>query len=337
LYLISLLVLCSLPEYELSVDSILLEQLYLDPLAALEILAVLSLEGVSGDCTVAFRGGSSLWCCKKSWHITVDDSSLFPFGRNALLNAQFRDASVMRNTLGLYLTGTLGYPAPLTEYCTLTINGKNMGVYERVEAIDRVFYERNGLLFGPLYKSVNIAGRLSHQYSDTPETAGYEPKADSSPYSNQLAQLIEDCFRGDISSLETNEILAAFAVMVAIGDRDAVSCNYYLHKSRETWHYYPWDRDASFGNSWQGVYDSLWTHNSDRGLMSIFGPARAILSVPENRQTFNELLCETAEIFSSDLCGVVDSLERLIRDDLASDPYYKYTTAQFDSVCLVLK
>ncbi|RKZ01904.1 hypothetical protein DRQ21_09785 [Candidatus Fermentibacteria bacterium] len=336
-FLLLLLVFCSLPVFEVSVDPDLLEELYSDPFSDREIPAVVEFESISGSCTLAFRGGSSLWCDKRSWHIRVDNSRLFRFGKHILLNAQFRDASLMRNSLGLYLTRKLGYPAPQTEFCTLSINGENKGVYERVEAIDRLFYERNGLQFGPLFKSVNIAGRLSHQYSNTMETAGYEPKVDSSPYGSQLVQLIEECFRGDISPLETNEILAAFAVKIAIEDQDAVSSNYYLHKSGGTWHYYPWDRDASFGNSWEGTYDSLWTHNSNRILISIFGPSRAILSVPENRQTFNEILGETADIFTNDLCGVVDSLRFLLRDELASDPYYEYTTAQFDSVCLVLK
>ncbi|MCD6588223.1 MAG: CotH kinase family protein, partial [Candidatus Fermentibacteraceae bacterium] len=145
-FLLLLLVFCSLPVFEVSVDPDFLEELYSEPFSDREIPAVVEFESISGSCTLAFRGGSSLWCDKKSWHIRIDNSQLFRFGKHILLNAQFRDASLMRNSLGLYLTRRLGYPAPQTEFCTLSINGENRGVYERVEAIDRLFYERNGLL-----------------------------------------------------------------------------------------------------------------------------------------------------------------------------------------------
>ncbi|MEA3266564.1 MAG: lamin tail domain-containing protein, partial [Candidatus Fermentibacteria bacterium] len=42
------------------------------------------------------------------------------------------------------------------------------------------------------------------------------------------------------------------------------------------------------------------------------------------------------EIFEEDLPEIIDSIRLLIRDDLASDPYYEYSTAQFDSLCNVM-
>ena len=336
LILIFILVQGTLPHYEVTVDPIYLQQLIADPQAELEVPATISFNGTSGDCTLAFRGGTSLWCLKKSWHIEVDDPFLFPCGGHILLNAQFRDASLMRNTLGLYITRTLGFPASQTEFVTFSINGSNMGVYERVERVDRLFYERNGLSFGPLFKNVDTMGRLSHHFSDTTGLAGYEPKIDSSPYGNQLLELIEASFREDASSLEVNEILAAFAVHVAIGDNDGIIKNFYLHRSNDLWHYYPWDRDATFGNTWYGEYDSSWVTRRHLGDIGYFGAARGILSLPENLDTFNLLLLQTEEIFENDLPRMVDSIRMLIRDDLALDPYYEYSSSQFDSLCNVM-
>ncbi|MCK5786040.1 MAG: CotH kinase family protein [Candidatus Sabulitectum sp.] len=326
----------ALPLYEVEVDPVYLQQLVADPYAELEVPAVVSLSGVSGECTLAFRGGTSLECRKKSWHIRVENPYLFPCGGHILLNAQFRDASLMRNSLGLYLTRELGFPASETEFVSYSINSENMGVYERVERVDRLFYERNGLSFGPLFKNVDTMGRLAHHFSDTTGLAGYEPKIDSYPYGGQLLELIEACFREDVSSLEVDEILAAYAVHVAIGDNDGIIKNFYIHKSDDVWHYYPWDRDATFGNSWQGVYDSNWVTRPHLGDIGYFGATRGIFSNQQNLDEFNSLLEQSADILENSLPQMVDSIRLLIRNDLTSDPYYEYSISQFDSICSVI-
>ena len=337
-FLILLLSMGSLPHYEVTIDPIHYGQLIANPPNKdLEFPASISFNGESGDCTISLRGGTSLGCRKKSWHITIDDPSVVPLSNgHLLLNAQFRDASLMRNTLGHYITRELGFPAPETEFVTLSINNVNKGVYESVERIDRFFYERNGLSFGPLFKNVDTLGRLSHHYSDTTGLAGYEPKIDSSPYGNQLLELIEACLREDVSSLVTGEFLAAFAVHVAICDNDGVIKNFYLHKYNDLWHYYPWDRDATFGNTWEGEYISSWVTKEHLGDICNFGATRGIFSSAENMNEFNNLLFQTTNIIRDDLPQMVDSIRLLIRDDLAQDPYYQYSIHQFDSLCAVI-
>lgn len=327
----------TLPDYSVTVDPVYLQQLYANPIAELEVPAEISFNGESGDCTLAFRGGTSLWCVKKSWHIRIDDPDLIPSGEHLLLNAQFRDPSLMRNTLGLYMTRKLGFPAPETEFVNLSINGEYMGVYEQLERIDRLFYERNGLSFGPLFKNVDVYGRFAEHFSDTTGLAGFEPKIDSSPYGNQLLELIEACFRNDVSSLCAGEILAAYAVHTAIGDQDGIIKNFYLHKSNDIWHYYPWDRDATFGNSWTGEYGANWVTRSNLGDIGFFGATPGIFSIPENMYGFNQLLNETSLIFRDDLPQMVDSIRLLIREDLALDPYYEYSLSQLDSLCNVIQ
>ena len=323
----------SLPHYEVTVEPYYLEQLLADPAADLEVPATVSQGGITGECTLALRGGTSLLLAKKSWRITTQEADLFPGGGHILLNAQFRDASLMRNTLGLYLTREMGFPAPETEFVTLSINNANYGVYEHVERIDRLFYERNGFSFGPLFKNTDTMGRLSQHFADTTGMAGYEPKVDSSPYKTQLLELIESCFRGDVSSLAVDEVLAAFAVHVAICDNDGIIKNFYLHRSDNIWHYYPWDRDATFGNTWQGEYHSSWVRDRHLADIGYFGASRAILLKQENIDIFNNLLEEAGEIMQEDLPEMVDSIRLLIRSDLAEDPYYQYSVSQFDSLC----
>lgn len=326
----------TLPNYSVTVDPVALAYMYEHFQDELEIPATVCLDTTVAEGTLAFRGGTSLFLTKKSWHIRLFEEDAFPCGDHILLNAQFRDPSVMRNTLGLLLTRKLGYPAPETEFVTLSINGANMGVYERVERIDRLFYQRNGTGFGPLFKSTDVMGRLVCHYSDTLGITGFEPKVDSEPYPQLLLQLIEDSFRGDVSSLETEEFIALFAVNTAISDGDGIIKNVYLHNWQGRWHIYPWDRDATFGNDWTGAYQPDWIEKHSLGDIGYFGAARPLLESWSNAQLLNELITASAEVMAVEYPGIIDSLRLEIRDALADDPYYEYSVFQFDSMCSVL-
>ncbi len=64
----------------------------------------------------------------------------------------------------------------------------------------------------------------------------------------------------------------------AISDRDGIIKNFYLHEYMGVWHYYPWDRDATFGNSWKGEYDPDWTDFPSMNDIGYFGASGALLS-----------------------------------------------------------
>lgn len=326
----------NLPGFSVTADPAELEYLFEHFSEELEIPAVLYFDTLEAECTLAFRGGTSLWCTKKSWHIRVDDETIFPWGGHLLLNAQYRDASLMRNTLGLMLTRELGFPAPVTEFVTLAINGSNMGVYERVERIDRLFYLRNGFGFGPLFKNVDTAGRLVCQYADTSGLVGFEPKIDSQPYGDELLMLIEDCFRGDCSSFDRDEILALFAVNTAIADEDGLLKNVYYHKYQDVWHLYPWDRDATFGNTWEGIYNPSWVEETSLEDLGYYGGTRGLLENQMNIHILSDYLAECSHLMENRLPLVVDSLRLEIRNELETDPYYQLSPDQFDSLCQVL-
>ena len=324
-----------LPAYSVTVDSVQLQYLYDHYQDGIEIPAVISRDTLTSECILSFRGAASLHMLKKSWHIRLNKNTPFPEGDHILLGAHVLDAALMRNTLGHTLTRELGFPAPETEFVTLSINGTNMGVYSRIERIDRRFYERNGMGFGPLFKSISPHGRMLPQYAGLAGTYSFEPKIDSDPYEDLLVELIEDCFRGDISSLVTEEFIALFAVKTAISNRDAVVKNFYLHFWQDRWHIYPWDRDATFGNT-PGEYMPGWTNRLSMNDVSRSGVSRALFESWENVQMFNNLVAESAEIMAEKFPGIIDSIRLEIRDELAEDPYYEYTALQFDSICSVL-
>ncbi|PIE51830.1 hypothetical protein CSA37_09730 [Candidatus Fermentibacteria bacterium] len=324
-----------LPEYSITADPEQLEYLYDNFNQGIEIQGVLSIDSVTADCTVSFRGGASLYQEKKSWCIRVEEEGIVPWGKNLLLNAQFLDPSLMRNTLGHFLTRELGFPASRTGFATLTVNGTYLGVYEQIERVDRYFFNHRGMDWGPVFKSVHTVGRLVCHYADHHGTYGIEPKRDSQPYSQLLLELIEDCRRGDVSNLKTDEFLTLFAVKIATANRDAVIKNFLLHNWQGIWHVYPWDMDASLGNT-PGEYIPGWTCKPAVYDIPLFGGTRPLLESWENLQIFNSLLDSCASVMENRFPAVIDSLRRELRGPLGEDPYYQYSSAQFDSICAVL-
>lgn len=333
--IIFLILMQTLPNYSVTTDPVQLVYLYENPDEDIEIPAMIFTDSLVLEGTLSLRGGASLYLPKKSWHIRLYGNNHSACADHILLNAQFLDPSFMRNTLGHLLTRELGYPAPVTEFVTFSLNGSIMGIYERVERIDREFYQRNNLGFGPLFKSIEPFGRIVCQYADRTGTYGIEPKRDSEPYLLELLSFIENCFAGDVSSLETEEFIALFAVNTAIANRDGIIKNIFLHRFCNRWHVYPWDRDASFGNS-PGEYMPGWEESVYMGDMGRFGAGRALLELPENVVLFNELMEISASIMSQHFPEVIDSLRMELREDLADDPFYEYSPAQFDSICAVL-
>ncbi len=334
-YIFFLVLLHALPHYSLTTDPVQLAYLYDNLEEDIEIPALISTDSLVLEGTLSIRGGASLYLPKKSWHIRICENNPPDCSGNILLNAQSLDPSFMRNTLGHLLTRELGYPAPITEFVTLSLNGSSMGIYERIERIDREFFQRNGLGWGPIFKSIEPLGRIVCQYSDRSGIHGLEPKRDSDPYRLELLELIENCFAGDVSSLETEEFIALFAVNTAIANRDGIVKNIFLHRFCNRWHVYPWDRDASFGNS-PGEYIPGWEESVYMGDIGRFGAGRPLLELQENIVLFNDLMEVSAEIMALQFPHIIDSLRIELRSEIANDPYYEFSPVQFDSICAVL-
>ncbi|MCD4848029.1 MAG: CotH kinase family protein, partial [Candidatus Aegiribacteria sp.] len=96
----------SLDSYHLQMDPQLLDSLYSDPFADYQLPAYVEMEAGACSCLAGFRGGSSLWKPKLSWKIELFDTSI-ENASHILLDAHYRDLSLMRNALGLLLSRKL--------------------------------------------------------------------------------------------------------------------------------------------------------------------------------------------------------------------------------------
>ena len=327
----------SLDSYHLQMDPQLLDSLYSDPFADYQLPAFIETEAGACSCLAGFRGGSSLWSPKLSWKIELFDPSI-ENASHILLDAQYRDLSLMRNALGLLLSRQLGRPTPLTEHVEFYVNGEYYGVYVQVERIDEYFFNRTGTGDGPVFKSVDHLGRFAWQPSDTLGTAGFESKRGSAEYLYLVRRLIDAVNLFSPLSFSFEDFIANAAVSLAIYDTDAISKNYYLHLTpMNEWRYYPWDRDASFGNSWEGIYNPNWIEKTSMYCFEISAMASRLLLQNEYRDMFEDYILQTGEIMRYELPAVIDSIYAEIRESVYVDPLKQGSNEDFDEAVAILR
>lgn len=327
----------SLDSYHLQMDPQLLDSLYSDPFADYQLPAFIETEAGACSCLAGFRGGSSLWSPKLSWKIELFDTSI-ENASHILLDAHYRDLSLMRNALGLLLSRKLGRPTPLTVHVEFYVNGEYYGVYVQVERIDEYFFHRTGIGNGPVFKSVDDLGRFAWQPSDTLGTTGFESKRGSAEYLPLLRQLIDAVNLFSPLSFSFQDFIANAAVSLAINDTDAISKNYYLHLNPlNEWRYYPWDRDASFGNSWEGIYNPDWTGYTSMNCFRISAMASRLLLQNEYRDMFEDYMLQTGEIMRHELPDIIDSIYAEIRESVYADPFKQGSNEDFDEAVAILR
>ncbi len=327
----------SLDSYNLTIDPVFLDSLYAHPFDDLEFPALIETEAGICSCTAGFRGGTSLWCSKKSWKIELADPSLLN-ASHLLLDAQYRDLTMMRNALAMWLARRLGRPASETRHVELTVNGEPYGVYVQVEHIDNYFFQRNGIGDGPLFKSVSHEGRLAWQPCDSTLITGFEAKEGSEEAFSLVRRLIDQVNLDHPFQASIPDWIAYTAVTLAINDTDALTKNYYIHMTPEgEWRFYPWDRDASFGNTWTGDYDSSWVHKTTTFALSISPMTARLLTSGENRELLEEYIEELSEIMRLEMPGVIDSIQAEIRESVGADPFYDGNVDDFDEAVAVLR
>ncbi len=323
--------------YHLYIDQFYLDSLYADPFTDLQFPAFVETPAGNCSCTAGFRGGSSLFLSKKSWKIELHDPSLLN-ASHILLDAHYRDKSLMRNALGLLLSRELGRPAPLTEHVEFYINDIYYGVYLQVERIDEYFYSRNNLGYGPLFKSVDHLGRLAWQPSDTLGTSGFEAERGSDEYLPLVRSLVDKVNLRLLLLLSVEDFISNAAISLAIFDEDAITKNYYLHLTPDgIWRYYAWDRDATFGNNWNGVYDPGWVDITSMYCFTMSPLLTTLFLDSENRVMFDDYISQISLIMGNDLPAVIDSIYFEIRESVYADTMKQGTNADFDEAVEVLR
>ncbi|MBD3278686.1 MAG: T9SS type A sorting domain-containing protein [Candidatus Aegiribacteria sp.] len=326
-----------LDSYHLQIDTVYLDTLYEYPLEDLQFPAFVETPAGACSCLAGFRGGTSLLEPKKSWKLILEDTTLLDC-YHVLLDAQYRDRTFMRNALGLRMSREMGLPAPLTEHVKLYINGAYFGVYVKVERIDRYFYTRNDLPEGYLFKSESHLGRMVWQPCDTIGTAGFEAERGSDEELYLIRSLIDRVNLDGQHEVNSNDFLTNAAISMAILDADAITKNYYIHyMPGGSWRIYPWDRDATFGNRWNGEYQPGWEEESNLFCFSLSPLLNLFLRDELYRQLYNQRLIQIAEIMANEYPGMIDSIYYEIQESVYDDTLKNGTNQDFEEAVATLR
>lgn len=328
----------SLENYYLTIDEDYLEALYNDPFSGASYPAVISFSDGESSCMARFRGGTALWCPKKSWAINIDDISLIGCMR-LNLDAHYRDLSLTRNCLGLLATELLGQPAPSTSHVKFYINNEYYGVYLKTERVDSYFLNRFGLTEGPIFKALDKIARFAWLPSGLPYDLAYRAVQDSEIYFSELIRFIDEVnISGILPVIDIDMFLSYYATTLAIVDTDAVSKNYYLHRSSDlVWRIFPWDRDATFGNDWNGNFNPDWVDRIQIYNLQHNPLFAELMLEEENRNFFDDQLEELSDILEDEMVEALDSIYLEIREDVYLDDLKQGTNDDFDEAYIELR
>ncbi|MHC4557334.1 MAG: lamin tail domain-containing protein [Planctomycetota bacterium] len=239
---------------------------------------------------VRIRGGTSAWLEKKNHKFIFNEGYHFRFApdqirvQEANINAGYADTSYMREKLSQDLLRDSGVPSCYTYHMRVQQNGTfhSLGIF--VEQVDRRFLERHGLKAdGPLYKAALNQTLFDNAYDfELKNNSDYAPMVDLvdglSLFGTALGNYIFD-------NLNIPEVISYLATSVIVSETDHAHKNYYMHfdKLKDQWYIFPWDRDLSWGNVWQGTNIVTNTSVLYGSYNSLF---RAIYNTPHAKTMF---------------------------------------------------
>lgn len=243
-----------------------------------------------------------------------------------LLNADF-DRPMMRDMLGYAIFRQAGIKSPRTSYARVFINDVYHGVYVVAEQVDKTFLNN---------RFADDEGILYKNKTCFIEVESGENTLTYFEEMNQIAaQLSGTAFVAAIEKvLDTDAFLRFFLVEHFINAADNpmdVDCNYYVYRipSLEKLYWIPWDLNYGF---YPGLNYGLY----ETGANGVF---TRMMDTPQYRERYTELACEMLQyLFKEEqLHPIIDQATQLIRDEVADDPRYDYSIADFDQGVLAIK
>ncbi len=282
---------------------------------------------------VGLRGGSTFNLPKKNFQLELSEPSVEGFSE-ILLNAEMRDTTLMRNCLGLRLSREQGQPAPFARHAWLLINGEDWGIYLQVEDIDQNFLDRYSLGSGPVFKSESHPARLAVFQCDEDPLEYFEPRMDCGHLGGLLEELAQRICLGGAMEVDTINYLDYAAASIAIRDTDSMTKNFFaVLTPGGPWSFLPWDRDATFGNTWKGH----WTPGSVERVFFLhlsYAPLlQRFLETDQGAWLMAQRLQAAADLMEYELVPAADSIYQRIRPYVLADPWLQLSPGTYDTLC----
>lgn len=234
-----------------------------------------------------------------------------------------------------------GYDAGMAAWVTMSVNGRNLGVYLSVEQRNKTFLQNRSLFVSGqtwLYKQDgNVITELETGSGNSPRSSllCFQPFGLSM---DRCAPPVDDAALSTLLDAEVDmrSLLAMSAVNAFLANKDSffgIHNNYYFLDA--TWsgaplrRFYPWDTDWALDRNFSNVNTNVFaiTHAASRrgGAIKQTQAEQLILNHPAYRTMYRDILtalmADGQPLSLSYLMALVDQVETLMRPYLRADPY----------------
>lgn len=208
---------------------------------------------------IGTKGGFTQGFAKKPLLIKLDKGHAW-FGQSRIsLNAMSVDRSLMREWLAWDLIHALGMAAPVTRYTFVSINGRDTGLYFRIEWIGPALFERHGFgraadMYDPVDK-ISCADLTPQSVVDPP--ACWDSILPGGGNYDSLKALVTAIDREPVETFpaflerefDAESVINWIAVTIVTGNTTTYNDEYFLVRSHQQnrWFVIPWAYDRSFG------------------------------------------------------------------------------------------
>lgn len=171
-----------------------------------------------------------------------------------LLNNNIWDATQMKDAIVYDMCRYIGLPAPLTNYASITLNGKLFGYYLLVEPVDKNFCHRNWPdEVSNIYKPYHNLAYTGENMEDYAEIANYaKVKGDEVSMKRVVAALKSVEEGKDIEKhVDIESVMKYMALQTVVVNYDCMTGpnvqNYYLREADGKISLIPWDYNLAWG------------------------------------------------------------------------------------------
>ncbi len=316
-------------EYFITCDPDSFHIIYQNYREDIDISAILTHRGTTWDgVTLRIRGETSRSYPKKSLRMEFKGEP-FAGDRDVLIfNAEYGDASYLRQYIAASLFRDIGYPCFTTEYARLYLNGEFLGLYLCIDNIDKSFLRAQGLdPDGTLYKAAQRGACMS-VFDDIPYHWDKKTREDTGDA--ELTSLIHDLNATPDSlyeafareRLDYDRMVDIVSMNILLSNASTYYHNYYIYQNTlgdGRWTMLPWDLDKTFGTY---GYDWPYQQSGWHGYRTPDNPfvERALISPAIFSDIVERMGVLSQTVFTNEhLASLIDSLQTVIEPSVLQD------------------